>query len=288
MLFFLCLDSTSVSRGIFPFNRIARIERHPVKTILVRSVVRGLGLDTTGCRFCFMRTPNNYSSLSMSTLFGLIAFASFVCLFIGLFKLDVFKRLSKKPMTRKRVLVIFGSVFFIAFVLSAASSPTQPTTGDQAADDSVPTETATYTTDEGTPEREIEKSVIALLKEKTNEGEQRVRNIDMVPSDSSGETSTVLIEYAADSNLTSGMTRRGIWSDTIEIVKELSTDGSIDSVTVNAYLALVDQYGNEAPGKVMMVNLTKPTWSKINWDNFITYNLQNVADLYWVHPAISD
>jgi len=224
----------------------------------------------------------------MSTLFGLIAFASFVCLFIGLFKLDVFKRLSKKPMTRKRVLVIFGSVFFIAFVLSAASSPTQPTTGDQAADDSVPTETATYTTDEGTPEREIEKSVIALLKEKTNEGEQRVRNIDMVPSDSSGETSTVLIEYAADSNLTSGMTRRGIWSDTIEIVKELSTDGSIDSVTVNAYLALVDQYGNEAPGKVMMVNLTKPTWSKINWDNFITYNLQNVADLYWVHPAISD
>lgn len=33
--------------------RIARNERHPVKTILVRSVVQGLGLDTTGCRFCF-------------------------------------------------------------------------------------------------------------------------------------------------------------------------------------------------------------------------------------------
>ena len=38
------------------FYRIARDKRHPVKTIPARSVVLGLGFDTTGCRFCFIET----------------------------------------------------------------------------------------------------------------------------------------------------------------------------------------------------------------------------------------
>lgn len=39
---------------IFGHFRIARNERHPVKTNQARSVF-GLGRDTTGCRFCFTR-----------------------------------------------------------------------------------------------------------------------------------------------------------------------------------------------------------------------------------------
>lgn len=217
----------------------------------------------------------------MSTLFGLIAFAAFVCACVSLVKPSLFNRFSKKPMTRKRSLGIFGSVFFITLILSAATSPTQPTTDNQVADDAVQAENITYVSEEGTLGRDVETSVIAILSDKTSAGDQRVRNIDAYDD-------TVLIEYNADDNLTVGLVRFGIWSDTLEIVQKLSGNTSINSVTVNAYIPLVDQYGNEAPGKVMTVNLTKETWSKINWDNFITDNLPNVADLYYIHPAIKD
>lgn len=217
----------------------------------------------------------------MSTLFGLIAFASFVCGAVALFKPSLFNRFSKKPMTRKRSLGIFGSVFFITFILSAATSPTQPTTDNQIADESAQAESITYVTEEGTLDREVETNVIVILDDKTSAGDQRVRNIDAYDD-------TVLIEYNADDNLTVGLVRFGIWSDTLEIVQKLSSNVNINSVTVNAYIPLVDQYGNETPGKVMTVNLTKETWSKINWDNFNTDNLPNVADMYWIHPAINN
>lgn len=184
-------------------------------------------------------------------------------------------------MTRKRSLTLFGSMFFVAFIISAVTSPSQPATGDTVADNAAPTATVAYVTDEGTPERDIETAVISVLKDKTNMKEDRMRNVDDVDG-------TVLIEYNADSNLTNGLTRGAIWTDIIDIVKKLSTDENIDSVTVNAFLPLVDQYGNEAPGKVMTVNLTRETWSKINWNNFNEDNLPNIADFYFVHPTLNN
>ena len=217
----------------------------------------------------------------MSTLFGLIAFGAFVCACVSLVKPSLFNRFSKKPMTRKRSLTLFSSAFVVALIISAATSPSKPGTDNTVADNAAPAATVAYITDEGTSERAIETVVVSVLKEKTNMGEDRMRNVDDVDG-------TVLIEYNADSNLTNGLTRGAIWTDIIDIVKKLSTNEGIESITVNAYLPLVDQYGNEAPGKVMTVNLTRETWSKINWDNFNEDNLPKIADFYFVHPAINN
>lgn len=217
----------------------------------------------------------------MSTLFGLIAFAAFVCACLGLAKPSLFNKLSKKPMSRLRALGIFGGTFFVSLILAAASSPTQPTTNNQGDVPTVQADTVQYVSEDGSPELEIEKAVVELLGEETNMDEPRIINIDALGD-------VTLIEYNADSNLTGGLTRFGIWSDVIEIVRKLSEDPTQESITVNAYIPLVDQYGNEAPGKVMTVNLDKATWSKINWDNFLTDNLPNVADIYYIHPAIKD
>lgn len=217
----------------------------------------------------------------MSTLFGLLAFAAFICAFLGLIKPSLFTRLSKKPMTRLRSLGVFGGIFVVSLVLAAATSSSQTTLENPEDATVTQADTTVYVTEENTPERDIEKTVIELLGETSNEDVPRVRNIDAL-----GEVT--LIEYNADANLTSGLTRFGIWSDVIEIVQELSTNSTAESITVNAYIKLIDQYGNEDMGRVMTVNLTKETWSKINWDNFITENLPTVADLYFVHPAIND
>lgn len=254
---------------------------HPLIKQAARTRSYCLGLDTSaGCPFVYQQ--NSFIHSCMSAFFGLLSFVAFVCIFVGLAKPSLFNRLSKKPMTRLRAFGIFGGAFFFTFVLAAASSPAQPTTDSQDdAPQAVETETIQYISEEGSPELDIEKLVVELLGEETNMDEYRVHNIDDLGD-------VTLIEYNADSNLTSGLTRFGIWSDVIEIVNKLSEDPTKESITINAYIPLVDQYGNEAPGKVMTVNFNKETWSKINWDNFLTDNVPNVADLYWIHPAIND
>src|SRR3989339_468000 len=60
-------NSNLKHRQILPIYRIARDERHPVKTILARSVL-GLGRDTTGCRFCFVHTAGFHRLFLTTTL----------------------------------------------------------------------------------------------------------------------------------------------------------------------------------------------------------------------------
>ena len=83
----------------------------------------------------------------MSTLFGLVAFVSFVCMFLGLIKPSLFNRLSKKPMTRKRAFATFGGIFVGSLILSAVSASPQPTTNQivNVDDEAVATNIATNT-----------------------------------------------------------------------------------------------------------------------------------------------
>ncbi len=57
-------------------------------------------------------------------------------------------------------------------------------------------------------------------------------------------------------------------------------------ITLNPHLKLVDQYGNETIDKVMTVRITRKTWEKINWDNFITDSIPNIAETYWEHSVL--
>ncbi len=68
----------------------------------------------------------------------------------------------------------------------------------------------------------------------------------------------------------------------------LSLDTHVNEITMNAHLVLVDKYGGESTDKVMAIRMSKGTWEKINWDNFLIDNLPSVADTYWEHPAIRD
>lgn len=77
----------------------------------------------------------------MSTFFGLIAFAAFVCAFLGLIKPNLFTRLSKKPMTRLRSFGIFSGIFIISLIFAATTSPSQPTTENQKDTDVTQTDT---------------------------------------------------------------------------------------------------------------------------------------------------
>ena len=72
----------------------------------------------------------------------------------------------------------------------------------------------------------------------------------------------------------------------IDIFKELFKDKRVDSVTVKMQVPLVDKYGNTNTGIGTTYKMTSETAAKINWDNFMTDNLDDVADYYFIHPAL--
>lgn len=99
----------------------------------------------------------------------------------------------------------------------------------------------------------------------------------------------VLVEFNADSNLVKGWTRDGIEEKIAEIYITLySIPRNIDYTTVNAYMPLVDRYGNTSDGLVYRAVLWSEEARKVNWAKDETalkmQILPNVWNTVIVHP----
>ncbi|AMQ06523.1 MULTISPECIES: hypothetical protein [Sporosarcina] len=73
--------------------------------------------------------------------------------------------------------------------------------------------------------------------------------------------------------------------DSLKILKPISEMKEVDGVIIHWLYPLVDQYGNEKDGEVMVFNIERETLDKINWDNFLTDNFPKVVNDYFEHPA---
>jgi len=190
------------------------------------------------------------------------------------------KMLDKKPEMRKfvpatfvvLVILIFGAIFLPAI----QSDKEFRSERDEIL--SGTSQNYSYLTQAGTLERNIELGTLRALGHDTE-----IRKIET----SDGE---LWIEYIAKENLTTNLTRRGILSDTKDLVKELSSvvNQDVNAIVVEPQLTLVDQYGEESLSRVALITIGRTTWEKINWNNFLTDNLPDIADSYWLHPALSE
>jgi len=144
-------------------------------------------------------------------------------------------------------------------------------------------EDTAYVTEAKTPERAIELKVIDALGYKTNMGEKRIREIKTYE-----EEKEVTISFAANENLTTNLTKYSMLTDIKNLLEKLPPvlTPKINSILFDIYLKLVDKYGEESMVRVMLVTIKKDTWEKINWDNFFTDNIPNVAATYWEHPVL--
>ncbi len=190
------------------------------------------------------------------------------------------KILEKKPEVQKFIPAIF--VILVVFILGAIFVPAMQSDKEfrNERDDILAgtSQTYNYLTEAGTPERNIELRALKALGHET-----QIRKIDLSDEE-------VWIDYIAKENLTKNLTRGGIWTDTKDLVQELSVvvDADINAIIAEPHLTLVDQYGEESLSRVALITINRETWERINWDNFMTDNLPNVADSYWLHPALSD
>jgi hypothetical protein len=60
----------------------------------------------------------------------------------------------------------------------------------------------------------------------------------------------------------------------------------VSVINISSSMELVDTYGNTSIDKVSLVTMNRPTWEKINWENFLTGDIPKVADYFWTHPAL--
>ncbi|MFK4417135.1 membrane-bound lytic murein transglycosylase [Bacillus sp. RC251] len=97
----------------------------------------------------------------------------------------------------------------------------------------------------------------------------------------------VLLTAEAKESATQNYTRKGMWMDTISILKDLKDEKGISEITFFYKYPLVDAYGNEKKDNVMKIQLNRETLDKINYDNLLHDNLPKIANQYWEHPALT-
>lgn len=97
----------------------------------------------------------------------------------------------------------------------------------------------------------------------------------------------VLVTAEAKESATQNYTRKGMWIDTIYILKDLKDEKEISEITFFYKYPLVDAYGNEKKDNVMKLQFNRETLDKINYDNLLHDNLPKIANQYWEHPALT-
>lgn len=179
--------------------------------------------------------------------------------------------------------IVTGVLLVFVFIVGISDDTEQSAVDNSTNSTQTQEEQSNYQwqTDQGTLLRKAEEVVVDQIGEKNNMGEDTVISIQT-------ERDGLWINYHARENFTSNMTRGGIKSDMVDVFSNLD-DEILDefyNVTIVAELPLVDPEGHESVGNVMTVSLTTEKIEEINWDNFLRENLEVVASVYNVHPAI--
>lgn len=103
----------------------------------------------------------------------------------------------------------------------------------------------------------------------------------------SDDFETFVVEFNVSDNFTSNLMKIGAENDAKDIMLSLHESGAeFDSLGIRGMFPLVDDYGNEYDGQVLWVFLEDETLNKINWDNLLTIELSEAADLYNLHPGL--
>lgn len=96
----------------------------------------------------------------------------------------------------------------------------------------------------------------------------------------------VLVRFTIDQNLTDRLTKLGAKADICDCLQAIQkSQADVESISIQATIELADKFGNGAEEKVIQTTYSRSQVDKINWPNFLTDNILEVADDAWVHPA---
>ena len=132
----------------------------------------------------------------------------------------------------------------------------------------------------------LEEQIDAAI-DKTKAEKEEVKLVD-TESEENPDEKRVEIYLAGSENLTTNMTRKGMWIDANDILKALQPCENISEITITFSLPLIDAYGNSFEDTVMAITVSKATLDKINFDRFLWENLPDIADDYFQHRVLNE
>jgi len=225
----------------------------------------------------------------MGELLGILGFLTILFTIGALIKPEPLKKLFKER-TRTKIALTFGLGGFILFIVGIAITPNGEYSNQAATSQSNTQAIATRSAPQD-PASQIKAIVGNVLQGQTNESnEPKLRSVDVEPDPAVKDGWDVTVDFNGDNNLTNGMTKDNLVTQTSDIFIALYTSGQkIETATVTGYLPLTDKYGNTSDGMVYRATLITDDASQINWSaDKATLELQilpGVWDLDYVNPA---
>jgi hypothetical protein len=225
----------------------------------------------------------------MGALLGTIGVLSMLFTIGALIKPEPLKKLFKEN-TRMKIALTFGLGGFILLAIGVGGTTPNGWQPNQTVTNQSTAQTSAASNAPQDPASQIKAIVGNVLQGQTNESnEPKLRSVDVEPDVVKGWWD-VTVDFNGDNNITNGMTKNGLESQTADVFIALYTSGQkIEIATVTGYLPVTDKYGNTSDGIVYRATLDTDTAAQINWsDDKPTLELQilpGVWDLDFVNPA---
>lgn len=97
---------------------------------------------------------------------------------------------------------------------------------------------------------------------------------------------SIIINFSVDDNITQNLIKFGAKDDIEKILKAVQSSGcDYDEIRMIGTFPMSDKFGNSAEVKVLQVSYKRSTVNRINWVNFLSDNIYDIADSLWLHPA---
>lgn len=240
----------------------------------------------------------------MDDLFLLLFLVSAITLLVGLVKPGIVIRWGDETKrTRGKVIKTYGVLmigFFIAFGMLVDSTTIEESASKEPSILSDELGDVENTSTESVSEApESEEKPSQLSSEDPYEPKTFEEEIEFAIGEDIQVNAIELDEYAKDlyitvemsDNITTNLTRLGIEKAAAHIFENvfplLENREDIEMITFVSETTFVDVYGNESIDDASIISMTKETYNKINWENFLTENLKNIATSYYLHPTFN-
>lgn len=167
--------------------------------------------------------------------------------------------------------------------LTPTETPLPTATIDQAITTLTPTNTPapTATFD---PHADFKSDVTEIL----GKGNRDVPRITAINFDDP-EPGAIFINWALNDNLTVNMTGYGARSEASKILQALHDRGvEYRYIVLSGSFAMVDKFGNTTEDNIFNLTFNKSTVDKINWNNFLVDNVDDIADSSDIWPELRD
>lgn len=98
--------------------------------------------------------------------------------------------------------------------------------------------------------------------------------------DCTTDNGRITIDADPMTNVSKDVEKDDVLQDTATIIKDLYTDPRVKDVAITWYTPATDKYGNTHADIVAVVDISRKTEQKINWDGFDHDNIPSIADLF--------